>query len=388
MLDTPSHVLFPWLHGISDDGAKGRDMAAFFGHAPPFAPPAYRGLTVLLAPPHPLDKAPVVKPSRSLRSQQPRLDVESRGSTPVARVSNLPVQSHPTPAPASKLAEPLDLTPTPRDRSETMSTSSESWTSSTGTTEGTSPSVADWQPPSPPSSTKPGGPPSPESVSVDDAEGMDVAMHPCESKRVSIKAHAEGLDEVHHPLPCSSPEESETDSSSCGDDDDDEDQRPTCILLNALHVQDVFDLPKYNPRAHPSTRPKPRFRPARLPHQINLRNLNIQQIKYATISDIVLYAKNGVGHGVLHTAELIAQAQQELYDMRMEEYYRSHGSGVGEGFAEPVRYGVWVVVGECLCLVRGARLMSRRTIRQTRAGLPSFGQRRLDRQPDRALVSD
>ncbi len=31
MIDTPSHVLFPWLHGISDDGAKGRDMAAFFG---------------------------------------------------------------------------------------------------------------------------------------------------------------------------------------------------------------------------------------------------------------------------------------------------------------------------------------------------------------------
>lgn len=31
MIDTPSHVLFPWLHGICDDGAKGRDMAAFFG---------------------------------------------------------------------------------------------------------------------------------------------------------------------------------------------------------------------------------------------------------------------------------------------------------------------------------------------------------------------
>ena len=31
MIDTPSHVLFPWLHGISDDGSKGRDMAAFFG---------------------------------------------------------------------------------------------------------------------------------------------------------------------------------------------------------------------------------------------------------------------------------------------------------------------------------------------------------------------
>jgi dual specificity MAP kinase phosphatase len=31
MLDVPSTVLFPWLHGICDDGQKGRDMAAFFG---------------------------------------------------------------------------------------------------------------------------------------------------------------------------------------------------------------------------------------------------------------------------------------------------------------------------------------------------------------------
>ena len=31
MIDTPSSVLFPWLHGISDDGQKGRDMGAFFG---------------------------------------------------------------------------------------------------------------------------------------------------------------------------------------------------------------------------------------------------------------------------------------------------------------------------------------------------------------------
>lgn len=31
MTDTPSHVLFPWLHGISDDGKKGADMGAFFG---------------------------------------------------------------------------------------------------------------------------------------------------------------------------------------------------------------------------------------------------------------------------------------------------------------------------------------------------------------------
>lgn len=32
MLDIPSQLLFPWLHGICDDGQKGRDMGAFFGY--------------------------------------------------------------------------------------------------------------------------------------------------------------------------------------------------------------------------------------------------------------------------------------------------------------------------------------------------------------------
>jgi hypothetical protein len=31
LIDTPSQVLFPWLHGISDDGPKGANMGQFFG---------------------------------------------------------------------------------------------------------------------------------------------------------------------------------------------------------------------------------------------------------------------------------------------------------------------------------------------------------------------
>jgi dual specificity MAP kinase phosphatase len=37
MLDVPSSVLFPWLHGISDDGIKGQEMGAFFGYVLPVA---------------------------------------------------------------------------------------------------------------------------------------------------------------------------------------------------------------------------------------------------------------------------------------------------------------------------------------------------------------
>jgi dual specificity MAP kinase phosphatase len=42
----------------------------------------------------------------------------------------------------------------------------------------------------------------------------------------------------------------------------------------------------------------------------------------------------------------IAQAQEEVWHHRMEEYYRHVVRGEGEGLNMPVRYGVWVVVGE------------------------------------------
>lgn len=219
-------------------------------HAPPFEPPPYRGLCVLLSPPHPLDNAP---------------------ERPVTKRSETDEHTQ-----LRDFAPPQDREP--RERSETMSTSSESYHSS-GTTEGTSPSVADFNSP------KLG------SLKTDEPE-MDVQMHPCESKRVSTKAEEEGLDVLHHPMPCPPPvDDSDSDSDS---EESEEEARPSCILLNALHVQDVFDIPK---------RGSGRFKQAKLPQQINLRNLNIQQIKYSTISDIVMYTKNGVGTGVLDLAE-------------------------------------------------------------------------------------
>ncbi|OCF45047.1 hypothetical protein I317_01098 [Kwoniella heveanensis CBS 569] len=317
MLDTPSSVMFPWLHGISDDGQKGRDMAAFFGHAPPFEPPPYRGLCLLFCPPHPLDE-----PRHPHRPKMPRADTDQTTQQPSYEM------------------------PPPRERSETMSTSSESYHSS-GTTEATSPSIAGYSPLSSPGMDKLMPELETEEPHNEETEDVDVAMHPCDSKRVSPVAIASGLDEPHHPMPCAetskigSPIEEEVDSSDDSSEVDSEDQRPTCILYNALHVTDVFDLPK-----HGDTLKSPRFRQAKLPHQINLRNLNIQQIKYGTVSDIILYSKTGVGNGILEVAEQIARAQDELWQIRMDEFYRHVGGSrpKGEGSSEPVKYGVWVVV--------------------------------------------
>ncbi|KAK6906966.1 hypothetical protein I203_100955 [Kwoniella mangroviensis CBS 8507] len=337
MIDTPSSVMFPWLHGISDDGQKGRDMATFFGHSPPFEPPPYRGLSLLFCPPHPLDEP---AHPHSQRPKPQRTDTDRTTQQPSYTV------------------------PAPRERSGTMSTSSESY-HSTGTTEGTSPSIGELSPQF--------DKPIIEEEAIyhdhDDEEhgnemdvDVDVAMHPCDSKRISPVAHAKGIDEPHHPLPCLGTDKignahleettSEHDISSSEEDgftdEDEEDQGPTCILFNALHVTDCFDLPKHS-QSHPSKpreqQKKAKFRNARLPNQINLRNLNIQQIKYSTVSDIVLYSKDGVGQGILEVAEQIAKAQQDLWEIRMQEFYQHvKGRNEGEGSTEPVKYGVWVVV--------------------------------------------
>ncbi|KLT41067.1 hypothetical protein CC85DRAFT_248296 [Cutaneotrichosporon oleaginosum] len=331
LLDTPSQVVFPWLHGIADDGMKGREMGAFFGYAPPFEPPPYRGLTVVLAPPHPLDK-------------QQRL-----ATSPVIATSPL--------APSHELvggARPpspnhLDLPP-PR---ESGSNSSGSY-SSTGSTAITSPTTTaeSLDPSTPPSTThKLHATVGVHEVSSEsEGELLDVQMHPCADKRVGVASpHSENA----------APPEIVPDDDSDSDSDEsyisDDDPGPNCILMNAVHAQDVFELPQYPPPGRrPSFgraalnadgRPWGRFRAPRLPNQINLRNLNIQQIKYATISDIIVYTRNGVGPGVLEVAEAMAVAQDELYRQRVEEFYRHvHGRGDGEGLNRPVKYGVWVLV--------------------------------------------
>nr|ODN98597.1 hypothetical protein L204_02561 [Cryptococcus depauperatus CBS 7855] len=319
MIDTPSSVMFPWLHGISDDGQKGQDMAQFFGYAPPFEPPRYRGLCLLFCPPYYLET-------------QPKLEVN---------VEDLPTYAMSTPYGIPS-----------RKGSGSESASSESYLS-TGTTVATSPSLGNSLP-SPKEASL-------QSLSTCESDPefkdsyksaeVDVAMHPCNSKHLSPKAVVQGLDAEHHPLPCGNATVAATkiniqpdslaDPSSC-DVTESDGENPSCIFFNALHVRDVFDLPtRYDPIDEP-----PRFKPAKLPDQINLRNLNIQQIKYATVSDIVLYSKAGVGPGILHVAQQIAQAQEDLYKQRTDEFYKHVRDvrGPGEGLGEPIQYGVWVLV--------------------------------------------
>lgn len=325
LIDTPSSVMFPWLHGISDDGRKGHEMAQFFGYSPPFEPPPYRGLCLLFCPPHPLDK-------QHLRTRPQRDDTD--------------LTTVPTSAPYK--------IPSRKDSSESESTSSESHNSS-GATELTSPSLGNSLPSPSLSSLKPlpESDTQPTDSSKNGGSGTEVAMHPCYSKRISPIAVAKGLDEDNHPLPCSSmlnaaaePQNPSLSSaiSSSGSDIDEAvglHQNPSCILFNALHVHDIFDLSATGD----GTEKRPSFRAARLPDQINLRNLNIQQIKYATVSDIVLYSKAGLSQGLLHVAEQIAQAQEDLYCQRLQEIYHvKHTRGDGEGLSEPIRYGVWVVL--------------------------------------------
>ncbi|WVQ73811.1 hypothetical protein IAR50_003392 [Cryptococcus sp. DSM 104548] len=322
LIDTPSSVMFPWLHGISDDGQKGRDMANFFGHSPPFEPPPYRGLCVMFCPPHHLDRQVAPTPHDTPHDHTAPYEIPGRKG------------------------------------SETDSTSSSSYYSrSSGTTIATSaPSLGNSLPS--PIKTPLKSLPEVEAVDSQDQDPgpgesdvtVDVAMHPCNTKRLSPMAVSKGLDEEHHPLPCESTDtaaaEGDVPSSATSDASSEMlltlEDRPSCILFNALHVNDVFEL--VGQHDHPDKRP--RFRPARLPEQINLRNLNIQQIKYSSVSDIVLYCKSGLGPGILQTAEEIAQAQEDLYQQRLEEFY-SHVKGSrspGEGSSEPIRYGVWVIV--------------------------------------------
>lgn len=58
----------------------------------------------------------------------------------------------------------------------------------------------------------------------------------------------------------------------------------------------------------------------------------------------------------------IAQAQGDLYCQRLQEIYNAkHTRGDGEGLSEPIRYGVWIVVGQYhhLTLVDPADLQTR-----------------------------
>lgn len=58
----------------------------------------------------------------------------------------------------------------------------------------------------------------------------------------------------------------------------------------------------------------------------------------------------------------IAQAQEDLYNQRLQEIYHvNHTGGDGEGSSEPIRYGVWVVLGQYhnLALINQSDLQTR-----------------------------
>lgn len=241
--------------------------------------------------------------------------------------------------------------PEPRQRSDTMSTAESYYYCDTGGH--TSQSTSDC-------------PPTPATPNQDGE--ADVQMHPCESKRLSPAAagcqdsrDARDDHKTWVPLYGGPPVYADDDSESLPDLTSDssesleDEQSPSCILLNALHVQDIFDLPGTS-RHYIG---EPRFRPARLPGAINLRNLNIQQIKYPSISDIILYAKGGVSDGLLKVAEMVAQAQEELYQFRVDDYYRHVEDGSAEeGVNRPVKYGVWCIVGELSSSLQSPTLQS------------------------------
>jgi hypothetical protein len=63
----------------------------------------------------------------------------------------------------------------------------------------------------------------------------------------------------------------------------------SCMLVNALRAETLLDLDK-----ELSNGEQARFLPPDLGGQISLRNLMIQEIKYATISDLVIYAPQGL----------------------------------------------------------------------------------------------
>ena len=233
--------------------------------------------------------------------------------------------------------------------------STDSYMSSGGTTDATSPSIA--------GSYKDSGLPSPASLAPSksvqqilseepeaEAGAADVEMHPCEPKRASSTDAADHSrqqstslpreDSMPTPAVTVQRPASEGDGSLADDEESEEEwaNGANSILLNTISVEEVFG--GIDPKSNETTN----FLYPRLPRNINLRNLNIQPIKYTTISDIVLYAKKGTSDALLTVAEQIAKAQDNLYNARLEEYYRHVDEGEGEGLNRPIRYGVWVIL--------------------------------------------
>ncbi|KAJ9125148.1 hypothetical protein QFC22_000102 [Naganishia vaughanmartiniae] len=193
-MDTPTSVLFPWLHGIGDGplGANG-PLEQFFGN-PSLTPPRYRGLCILKAPPVTAGN----EHSSSVESMQPL-----RSSSSASKSDNESWERHYT---ASNNVGPSDpASPhTSRDRAASTSTFLSTMSSATwASTDSSEPSLYSIRS-SPQSVTTIGtdcGGKSPDSAGltrldsmsftddIDRNEGnaagqpVEVAMHPTCSKR-------------------------------------------------------------------------------------------------------------------------------------------------------------------------------------------------------------
>ena len=186
--------------------------------------------------------------------------------------------------------------------------STDSYMSSGGTTEATSPSIGDIKelsssiPRLSPACSSPDIP-----LPITEEPSPDVEMHPCEPKRANSDA-ADRDREQSSSLPRDDTIGTITmEQTNSGDPDSfiEVDQwgqeLPNSLLLNALFVDEIFE--GITNEEVDGQIPPPRFCASNLPRNINLRNLNIQPVKYATISDVVLYARKGCTDSVLALAE-------------------------------------------------------------------------------------
>ncbi|KAJ9102948.1 hypothetical protein QFC19_004504 [Naganishia cerealis] len=102
-------------------------------------------------------------------------------------------------------------------------------------------------------------------------------------------------------------------------------QPSTCqnrsMLINAIKTEDILDLDVSAAQGV--------FKKPDLGGEVSLRNLRIQEIKYASIADLLIYSENGLSNEnvqdlrdpLIRTAFSIARAQAKLYQERLASFY-------------------------------------------------------------------
>jgi dual specificity MAP kinase phosphatase len=132
------------------------------------------------------------------------------------------------------------------------------------------------------------------------------------------------------------------------------------MLVGSTKAEDVLDLQlAADGTATAGKSGATEFKPVTLSTEVSLRNLGIQEIKYATISDIILYAPvakrgrlrraenvtylKGLAESVSQAQRLIA-AKRERIAQCQNEIDRSIGRPPAS-WQDPVRYGVYIVTG-------------------------------------------